>query len=216
MLLSEKIDGTVKGRCVYEGSKTRPYFTKEEITSPTASAEGIFITATINAHEERDVMTADIPNAFIQASLENLKNGDEKAIMKVTGMLVNLLVQVAPHVYGPFVVFENGRNALYGMLQAALLWYKKFGSDSESIGYVFNPYDPCIANKIIDGKQHTIRFHVNNIMASLVSSLVNNKFADWLNSMCGHCGKVKQTRGNVHHYLAMHFDLATTAKSAFT
>jgi len=95
-------------------------------------------------------MTADNSNAFIQASLENLKDGDEKVIMKVTGVLVNLLVQVAPDVYGPFIVYENGRKvlylqvlkALYGMLQAALLWYKKFHSNLESIGYVFNPYDP--------------------------------------------------------------------------
>jgi len=137
MLLSEKKDGTVKGRCVCEGSKTRPYFTKEETTSPTASTEGIFITATINAHEECDVMTADIPNAFIQVSLENLKDGDEEVVMKVTGMLVDLLVKVAPNVTNPFVGLKNGRKvlylqvlkALYGMLQAALLWYKKFRSN---------------------------------------------------------------------------------------
>ena len=75
VLLSEKKDGTVKGRCVYEGSKTQPCFTKEETASPTALTEGIFITTNIDAHEERDVMTTDIPNAFIQASLNNLKDG---------------------------------------------------------------------------------------------------------------------------------------------
>jgi len=112
ILLSEKKDGTVKGRCVYEGSKTWPYFTKEETASPTASTEGIFITATVDAHEQRNVMTADIPNAFIQASLENLKDGDEKVVMKVTGMLVDLLVKVAPNVYSPFIVFKNGRKVL--------------------------------------------------------------------------------------------------------
>ena len=37
MLLSKKKDGTVKGRCVHEGSKTRPHFTKEETARPTAS-----------------------------------------------------------------------------------------------------------------------------------------------------------------------------------
>jgi len=157
MLLSEKKDSTVKDRCVYKGSKTRPYFTKEETASPTASTEGIFITATIDAHEERNVMTADIPNAFIQASLENLKDGDEKVVMKVTGMLVDLLVKVAPDVYGPFSVFKNGRKvlylqvlkALYGMLQAALLWYKTFCSDLESIGYEFNPYDSCTPTRLL-------------------------------------------------------------------
>jgi len=70
MLLSKKKDGTGKIRCVHEGSKTRPCCTKEETASPTASTESIFITATIDAHEECDVMTADIPNAFIQASLK--------------------------------------------------------------------------------------------------------------------------------------------------
>jgi len=135
-------------------------------------------------------MTADIPNAFIQ----NLKDGDEKVVMKVTGTLVDLLVKVAPDVYGPFIVFKNGRKVLclqvlkglYGMLQATLLWYKKFRSDLESIGHMFNPYDPCVANKMIDDKQHTIRFHVDNIMVSHVSSLVNDKFADRFNSMYGH------------------------------
>jgi len=87
MLLSKKMGGTVNGHCIYEGSKTRPCFTKEETTSPTASTEGIFITATIDAHEERDVMTADVPNAFVQAGLKNLKDGNEKVIMKATGTL---------------------------------------------------------------------------------------------------------------------------------
>jgi len=45
-------------------------------------------------------------------------------------------------------------------------------------------------------------------MASHVSSPVNNKFADWLNSMYGHYSEVKQTRGNFHHYLAMHFNFS--------
>jgi len=156
-------------------------------------------------------MTADIPNAFIQESLKNLNDGNEKVVIKVTGMLVDLLVKVAPDVYSPFVVFQNGRKdlylqvlkALYGMLQAALLWHKTFSSDLESIGYVFNPYDPCVASK-----QHTIPFHVDDIMASHVSCLVNDQFAEWPNSMYGHYGEEKQTGGDLHHYLAMHFNFS--------
>jgi hypothetical protein len=29
-------------------------------------------------------------------------------MLKIKGVLVNLLVQLAPEVYGPYVVFENG------------------------------------------------------------------------------------------------------------
>ena len=44
-------------------------------------------------------------------------------------------------------------NVLYGTLKAALLFYKKLVKDLESIGFVINPYDFCVANKMIKGKQ---------------------------------------------------------------
>eukprot|EP00980_Cylindrotheca_fusiformis_P007564 scaffold1573_cov71-Cylindrotheca_fusiformis.AAC.2 len=113
------------------------------------------------------------------------KEGEDRVIMKITGVLVDLLVELDPQTYKNFVVFENGKKvvyaavlkAIYGMLQAALLWYQKFRKDLEGIGFVFNDYDPCIAaNRMKVGKQHTIRFHVDNIMASHVNSKVNDKF----------------------------------------
>ena len=63
--------------------------------------------------------------------------------MKITGVLVEQLVQLSPKIYRPYIVFEKQRKviyikvlkAIYGMLQAALLWYNKFE---------FNPYDPCV------------------------------------------------------------------------
>ena len=99
-------------------------------------------------------MTADVPNAFIQAPMPEVKPGDNRVMMKITGVLVDMLVQLNPEVYGVYVVFENGRRVLYvqvlratyGMLQAALLWYKKFRKDLEEHGFKFNPYDPCVAN----------------------------------------------------------------------
>ena len=53
---------------------------------------------------------------------------------------------------------------IYGMLEAGLMWYKKFCTDLESIGFRFNPYDACVANRIVRGEQHTIRFHVDDII----------------------------------------------------
>ena len=106
-------------------------------------------------------MTADVPNAFIQAPMPEVKPNEDRVMMKITGVLVDMLVQLCPEVYGPFVVFENGRKLLYvqvlrviyGMLQAALLWYKKFKNDLEEQGFKFNPYDPCVANRMIKGSQ---------------------------------------------------------------
>ena len=56
--------------------------------------------------------------------------------------------------------------AIYGMLQSALLFYQQFRKDLEEYGFIFNPYDPCVANKMVNGKQFTITFHVDDLKAS--------------------------------------------------
>jgi hypothetical protein len=58
-------------------------------------------------------MTCDIPNAFIQIELPNIKDGDKRVIMKITGVLVDLLVDISPEVYGPYVVTDKHRRVLY-------------------------------------------------------------------------------------------------------
>ena len=140
--------------------------------------------------------------------------------MKISGKLVDLFVAMAPEVYGPYVVFENGRKViyvqllhpLYGMLIAALLWYLQFRRDLEDIGFEFNPYDPCVANRMVRGKQHTVRYHVDDLMSSHVDSRVNDHFDVWLNKKYGKHGKVKCIRGPKHDYLGMTFDFSEPGK----
>ena len=99
-----------------------------------------------------------------------------------------MLVQLNPKLYGPHVVYKNNwkvlyvqvLRAIYGMLQSALLWYKKLRGNLEEMGFIFNPYDPCVANRIKSDKQHTVVFHVNNLKSSHVDTKVNDEFAKWL------------------------------------
>ncbi|MGC9293583.1 MAG: reverse transcriptase domain-containing protein, partial [Acidobacteriaceae bacterium] len=148
--------------------------------------------------------------------MPNLDDANERVFMKITGVLVDLLVEMAPEVYKSFVTHESNKKvvyvqvlrALYGMLVAALLWYKKFRNDLEQQGFVFNPYDPCVANKVVNNKQHTVRFHVDDLMSSHVDTKINDNFEKWLNKMYGAHGEVKTTRGKVHDYLGMVFDFS--------
>lgn len=220
MFLSEKRDKRIKGRMVYNGKPTREWFNKEDAKSPTVAMESVFLTTVIDAKEQRDIMTADIPNAFIQTEMPELKNGEERVIMKITGVLVDLLVQISPEIYGPFVVYENNKkmlyvqvlHALYGMLVAALLWYKKLKNDLEKVGFEFNPYDPCVCNRKVRGSQQTVRFHVDDLMSSHESPKVNDEFLKWLNKMYGQHGPVQATRGKKHDYLGMEFDFSEKNK----
>ena len=159
-------------------------------------------------------MTADVPNAFIQAPMSEVKPGKERVMMKITGVLVDMLVQLSPEVYGPYVVFENGQKviyvqvlrAIYGMLQAALLWYKEFRKDLEAQGFKFNPYDPFVANWKVKGSQQKSFFHGDDLKCSHKKKTVNDDFAQWLEKTYGQHGKIKVHHGKVYEYLGMKLD----------
>ena len=59
-------------------------------------------------------------------------------------------------------------NDIYGIMKAALLFYQKFVGDLMMIGFELNPYDSCVTNTIINRKQLTLVWHVDDIKASHV------------------------------------------------
>ena len=87
-------------------------------------------------------------------------DNNEEILMELRGRIVELLVQLELTMYRKYVtVGPNGEpilyvrllKALYGLLRSALLFYKKLREDIESMGFEVNPYDPCVANKMING-----------------------------------------------------------------
>ena len=52
---------------------------------------------------------------------------------------------------------------LYGLLKSELLFYKKLVKVLKDIGFKLNTYDPCVANIIVNDKQHTILCHVEDV-----------------------------------------------------
>jgi len=52
-----------------------------------AYVESITITWVIDAKEDRGVMTGDTPNSFIQANMPNIKQGEYRVMIKITGVL---------------------------------------------------------------------------------------------------------------------------------
>ena len=148
--------------------------------------------------------------------------GEEIVHMKMRGKLAEILVQVAPEIYRDYVTIENGKKvlyvklqkALYGMLKSALLFYKKLRKDLESQGFVVNPYDPCVANKMVNGKQLTAVWHVDDLKISHVDSKVVDQMIDWLKRKYEdkEIGIIKPSRGKVHDYLAMILDFSVPAE----
>ena len=189
IFLTEKRDGRVKARVSTNDSIQRSYIPKDDELSSTATTESILITGELEAKQKRDVITMDIPNAFVQTAVPQGKI-DEKIIMKLRGALVDMLIDICPGIYEEFIVYERNQKvlyvkmlkALYGILKASILYYQKFRTDIESIGYLVNLYDACVANKIINDKQHTLIWHIDDVNEGHVYAKVNDKFHRWCES----------------------------------
>ena len=72
MFLQKKRCGKIKGPGCADGRKQRAYITKEQCTSPTISTEDVFLTAVVDAWENRKVAVLDIPRAFMQVDMDEL------------------------------------------------------------------------------------------------------------------------------------------------
>ena len=77
-----------------------------------------------------------------------------------------------------------------------------------------NLYDACVANKIINDKQHTLTWYVDDVIASHVYAKVNDKFHKWCESKYDSekLGDITVVRGNKHNYLAMNLDCSDKSK----
>ena len=91
MFLSEKCECTVKGRLVYNSANTRKCIDQDKVTSPAAAQESVILTGIIDMKEERDMIVADVSNMFIHACIPNAHKVKERIIMKITGVLVDIL-----------------------------------------------------------------------------------------------------------------------------
>ena len=76
--------------------------------------------------------------------------------------------------------------------------HKNLRSTLEADGYEVNPYDLCVFNKIYIGKQITVIFHVDDLLAACVFKKAQEKLYEVLIKKYE---KIKHTRGERHPYL---------------
>ena len=81
---------------VYNGKGTREWLTREDSASPTAAHESIMLMAIVNAKEGQDMMCADLLNVFVWTEMPKVKEGEERVVIKITGVPVDMPVQLNP------------------------------------------------------------------------------------------------------------------------
>jgi hypothetical protein len=142
------------------------------------------------------------------------------AFINIGGILVEILVEIDPDVYKSYIskdkkgtkqLLAQCQNALYGTMVASLLYYRKFVKSLTDIDFVINPNDPCVANKMIEGDQMTICFHVDDCKLSHRKTKVMDSMIEYLRQeyesiFKDGSGAMTVSRGKIHKYLGMTLD----------
>ena len=107
---------------------------------------------------------------------------DKKVLLKLKKKFVDIMCKINPE-YLPHARYEGRTKvlylqvlrAIYGCLESALLWYNLYSSTLQKMGFTLNPYDLCVANKIINGSQCSVVFYVDdNKISHKDPSVVDN------------------------------------------
>ena len=123
---------------------------------------------------------------------------------------MDILCEIDP-IYQDYMVTEGNQKvlyvhitqAIYRMLVSAMLFYPKLTKALLSYSFKLNPYDLCVVNKMINGEQLTVCWHVDDIKSSHIDPKVNKEFLQWIKATYRQLNQVKMTQGLLHDYLGM-------------
>jgi len=166
----------------------------------------MMMSCAIDAREGRHVAVIDIPGAFLYMDME------EDVNMLLEGTIAELVIKLDPSLYSKYI-WENkqGRpmlnvklkKALYGTLQAVLLFWRLLSDTLIEWGFRLNEYDKCVANKMINGKQCNIIWHIDNLNISHIDPKVVNDVIKRLKEKYRQESPLVTLQGKTVEYLGM-------------
>lgn len=156
----------------------------------------------ISLIKNRQVVTCDIPGVFLRLNWP----ADKPTCLRFDGTMIDMLCEIDNSLkdkiihtkIGQKFMFGKLNKAVYGTLLGPILFYEKLAVQIHEWGYVMNPYNVRTFDEMVNGKQITVKFFVDNLHTSCenmstIDSLIkdlNNKFKTNFQELAVTKGKV--------------------------
>jgi len=185
------------------GGHRQPRDDNIETSSPAVNRWTIMILCTIAAAQGREIATADVNGAYLEALMTS------DVYMQLDHKISAILVTLYPH-YVNFL--ENGQltvkldRALYGCIESALLWNKEITHQLSSIGFKQSSEDECLFFKGDGEHKVHVGVYVDDLLISAkslseiqeVEERLSQKFRD-----------ITFNYGKIHEYLGINLNFTT-------
>ena len=139
------------------------------------------------------------------------------------GIRVDMICKIDPSHHDKIIWSEDGNKLLhrqlikevYGTLLGAIILYNKLSKHLTNHGFILNKYNMCKFNKMVNGRQVTVQFHVDDLKVLHKDQAVLDDFLDELRSEFGQEDELTEI-GLVNKYLGITIDYLITGKVVFT
>ena len=204
----------IKSRLVVLGNlqKETDLF-EDKLTSPTPSIHTILIQATRAAAENREVVTFDVGQAFLNAQLETTDK--EHIVLRlsapVADILVNLDCSYKQYMCKDGTLLVKLKKALYGLRQAPRVWFDTIRAFLLHHGFQQSKLDDCFFWKQYpDSTSIDIAIHVDD---GMVTTDTLPRLNSLLAALKDKFKILKVTTGNRQEYLSMVFDFNRVSRT---
>jgi hypothetical protein len=142
--------------------------------------------------------------------------------IKIRGIIVDILVEILPDVYKSyFLKYKKGMKHLLVQFQKTLYGTMVAIKSLTDIDFVINPYDPCVANKKIEGGQMNICFLVHDCKLShcktkFMDSMIEYLHQEYESILEDGSGTMTMSRGKIDKYLGMTLDYTVRGQVKIT
>ena len=166
----------------------------------------------MDALDNRKVIATNIPGEFLQGDWQQ---DDYPGYIMFGGVMVEIICELDLSYYKNVVWSKNCKKkslygqlikAVYGTLLGAIIFYNKVSKHLSDHGFIQNEYDMCTFNKLVNGEQITVKFHVDDLKVSHKNEAVQ----------FGQEDKLTENRRLVHKYLGITIDYSIPCKVVFT
>jgi Reverse transcriptase (RNA-dependent DNA polymerase) len=201
-----EIDKVKSRLCVDGRAQSREDYLPEEVESPTASIASIFAVAQIAALERRFIMVGDVGTGYLNARMP-LDDPDKILHMRIEATVATIIVR-QDQSFKEYIAHDGSlivrlEKAIFGCIESARLWYTEISSTLHACGFVTNPRDPCVHNKMVGKDQFTIIVYVDDLKMTC-----RNKEAvlDMERTLLQKYGQFRTTHDRVTSYLGCTWD----------
>ena len=128
------------------------------------------------------MITGDIPGAFLQGDCPQDKHPGYIIFEEI---MVDMICEIDPS-YHKNIIWSKDRKkkflygrlikAVYGTLLGAIIFYNKLSKHLIDHRFTQNEYDMCPFNKMVNGEQITVQFHVDDLKVSHKDQAVLQEF----------------------------------------